>query len=81
MLDMPDGDCFITSEHAGLIELCFNLGDSVRAGDVVARVYDATRTGAPPVEYLAKRDGLLACRHFPGLVQCGDTLAVLGVVV
>jgi N-alpha-acetyl-L-2,4-diaminobutyrate deacetylase len=30
---------------------------------------------------LAKRDGLLACRHFPGLVQCGDTIAVLGVVV
>ncbi|MCY1266766.1 N-alpha-acetyl-L-2,4-diaminobutyric acid deacetylase [compost metagenome] len=81
MLDMPDGDCFITSEHPGLIELCFNLGDSIRAGDVVARIYDASRTGVPPVEYLAKRDGLLACRHFPGLVQCGDTIAVLGVVV
>ncbi|MNP50855.1 Succinylglutamate desuccinylase / Aspartoacylase family protein [compost metagenome] len=81
MLDMPDGDCFITSEHAGLIELCFNLGDSIRAGDVVARIYDATRTGVPPVEYLAKRDGVLACRHFPGLVQCGDTIAVLGVIV
>ncbi|WP_336331477.1 N(2)-acetyl-L-2,4-diaminobutanoate deacetylase DoeB [Pseudomonas putida] len=81
MLDMPDGDCFITSEHAGLIELCFNLGDPIRGGDVVARIYDATRTGVPPVEYLAKRDGVLACRHFPGLVQCGDTIAVLGVIV
>ena len=81
MLDMPDAECFITSEHAGLIELCFNLGEPIRAGDVVARVYDASRTGVPPIEYLAKRDGLLACRHFPGLVQCGDTIAVLGVIV
>lgn len=81
MLDMPNGDCFITSEHTGLIELCFNLGDSVRTGDVVARIYDATRTGVPPIEYLARCDGILACRHFPGLVQCGDTIAVLGVVV
>lgn len=81
MLDMPDAECFITSEHAGLIELCFNLGEPIRAGDVVARVYDSSRTGVPPIEYLAKRDGLLACRHFPGLVQCGDTIAVLGVIV
>lgn len=81
MLDMPDAECFITSEHAGLIELCFNLGEPIRTGDVVARVYDASRTGVPPIEYLAKRDGLLACRHFPGLVQCGDTIAVLGVIV
>lgn len=81
MLDMPDAECFITSEHSGLIELCFNLGEPIRTGDVVARVYDASRTGVPPIEYLAKRDGLLACRHFPGLVQCGDTIAVLGVIV
>jgi len=76
-LDMPDDNCFIASEHAGLIEYCFNLGDQVSKGDVIARVYDVTRTGVAPTEYKAQRDGLLACRHFPGLVQCGDTIAVL----
>jgi len=31
------------------------------------------------VEYTAYRDGVVAGRHFPGLVQSGDTLAVIAV--
>jgi N-alpha-acetyl-L-2,4-diaminobutyrate deacetylase len=81
LLDMPDGSCYATSEHAGLLEMCRDLGDMVKAGDVLARVYDITRTGAAPVEYRAKRDGLLAARHFPGLVQTGDTVAVVADIV
>jgi N2-acetyl-L-2,4-diaminobutanoate deacetylase len=81
LLDMPDGTCYTTSEHDGLLELCKDLGDIVEAGDVIARIYDATRTGAPPVEYRARRGGLLAARHFPGLVHIGDTVAVVADVV
>jgi N-alpha-acetyl-L-2,4-diaminobutyrate deacetylase len=81
MLDMPDGSCFVASEHDGLLEMCRDLGDQVRKGEVIARVHDIKRTGAAPVEYRAGRDGLLAARHFPGLVQCGDTLAVVAEMV
>lgn len=81
MLDMPDGDCFITCVNEGLLEMCQDLGASVAAGDVLARVHDVTRTGVPAVEYCAKRSGLLAARHFPGLIGCGDTLAVVAEVV
>ncbi|KAB0493979.1 N(2)-acetyl-L-2,4-diaminobutanoate deacetylase DoeB [Pseudomonas vancouverensis] len=81
MLDMPDSDCFIASEHDGLLEMCRDLGDHVDQGEVIARVYDATRSGVAPVEYRAARRGLLAARHFPGLVQCGDTLAVIAEVL
>jgi N-alpha-acetyl-L-2,4-diaminobutyrate deacetylase len=81
LLDMPDASCYTTSEHDGLLEMCRDLGDSVQAGDVLARVYDATRTGAPAVEYVARRSGLLAARHFPGLVQIGDTVAVVADIV
>ncbi|HTH60108.1 MAG TPA: N(2)-acetyl-L-2,4-diaminobutanoate deacetylase DoeB [Paraburkholderia sp.] len=81
MLDMPDGDCFTTSEHHGLLEMCRDLGDMVDKGDVLARVHDVNRTGAAPVEYVAKRAGLVAARHFPGLVQAGDTIAVVAEVV
>lgn len=81
MLDMPDGDCFIASEHDGLLEMCRDLGEQVRQGDVIARIHDIRRTGSAPVEYRARRDGLLAARHFPGLVQCGDTLAVIADVL
>ncbi len=81
MLDMPDGDCFIASEHDGLLEMCRDLGDNVEQGEVIARVYDATRSGAASVEYRAARSGLLAARHFPGLVRCGDTIAVIADVL
>ena len=81
MLDMPDGDCFIASEHDGLLEMCRDLGEQVRQGDVIARIHDIRRTGSAPGEYRARRDGLLAARHFPGLVQCGDTLAVIADVL
>jgi N-alpha-acetyl-L-2,4-diaminobutyrate deacetylase len=48
---------------------------------VIARIYDASRTGVAPVEYRARRGGLLAARHFPGLVRIGDTVAVVADVV
>lgn len=81
LLDMPDGDCFIASEHDGLLEMCRDLGETVSQGEVIARIHDIRRTGSAPVEYRARRSGLLAARHFPGLVQCGDTLAVIADVL
>ena len=81
LLDMPDARCYTTSEHRGLLEMCRDLGEMVEAGDVLARVHDIDRTGARPVEYMARRSGLLAARHFPGLVQAGDTVAVVADVV
>lgn len=81
LLDMPDSSCYTTSEHRGLLEMCRDLGETVQAGDVLARVYDIDRTGSQPVEYRAQRAGLLAARHFPGLVQAGDTVAVVADVV
>jgi N2-acetyl-L-2,4-diaminobutanoate deacetylase len=81
LLDMPDGTCYTTSEHTGLLEICLDLGSFVNEGDVIARVHDMTRTGAEPVEYRAKRAGLVAARHFPGLVQTGDTVAVVADIV
>jgi ectoine utilization protein EutE len=76
-LDMPSDDCFIFAQDDGLIEPCIDLGDPVRAGDVIARVHPIGRTGQTPAEYRAKLDGVLAARHFPGLVKMGDCLAVV----
>jgi N-alpha-acetyl-L-2,4-diaminobutyrate deacetylase len=76
-LAMPSGDCYVTSETTGLLEMCVDLGASLRKGELVARVHDCERTGQAPVEYHAKLDGLLASRHFPGLVNLGDTIAVI----
>jgi N-alpha-acetyl-L-2,4-diaminobutyrate deacetylase len=80
-LDMPDGDCFVTSEHEGLVEPCVGLGDPVAKGDTVARIHDLTRTGVPAAEYRARRGGVLAGRHFPGRIGMGDCLGVVAEVI
>ncbi|MBZ9559897.1 MULTISPECIES: N(2)-acetyl-L-2,4-diaminobutanoate deacetylase DoeB [Modicisalibacter] len=80
-VDMPDASCYVQSEHTGLLELTVTLGDTVEQGQVIARVYDMTRTGADPVEYHAQRSGLMLARRFPAQVNMGDTIAVIGEVV
>lgn len=80
-VDMPDASCYVQSEHTGLLELTLALGDTVEKGQVIARVYDMTRTGAAPVEYRAARNGLLVARRFPAQVNMGDTIAVIAEVV
>lgn len=80
-LDMPSADCFIFSETDGLIEPCVDLGDRVTAGDLIARVHSATRTGEAPVDYHARLSGILAARHAPGLIGIGDCLGVVATLV
>ena len=79
LLDMPSADCFTFADADGMLELAVDLGDPVRAGDVLARIWPIDRTGKAPAEYRAELDGLLIARHFPGLAQAGDSLAVVGV--
>lgn len=80
-LDMPSADCFGFSQEEGLVEFLKDLGDPVGKGEVVARIYPIGRTGAEPFEHRAAFDGLLAARHFPGLVKPGDCLAVIAIEV
>ncbi len=80
-LDMPDASCYLQSEHTGLLELELVLGDRVEKGQVIARIYDMTRSGAEPVEYRAARDGMLVAKRFPSLVNMGDTIAVVAEIV
>ncbi|MEM7172719.1 MAG: N(2)-acetyl-L-2,4-diaminobutanoate deacetylase DoeB [Pseudomonadota bacterium] len=80
-LDMPDGKCFVTSESNGLVEFCVDLGEEVRAGDLLAKVYDVERSGGKPRSYKAPIDGFLAGRHYPGLIAMGDFMAMIAIPV
>jgi N-alpha-acetyl-L-2,4-diaminobutyrate deacetylase len=81
MVDMPSSECFTFSEQDGLIESCVELGQPIRKGDVLAQIWPADRTGAQPAQYRAAMDGMLAGRHFPGLVKTGDCVAVTAQIV
>jgi N-alpha-acetyl-L-2,4-diaminobutyrate deacetylase len=78
-LDMPSADCFCFAEDDGLIETMIDLGEPVREGDVLARIHAIGRTGIAPSEIRARLSGILAARHFPGLVKTGDCAAVIAV--
>jgi N-alpha-acetyl-L-2,4-diaminobutyrate deacetylase len=78
-LDMPSGECFTFAEDAGLFEPVVDLGGTLAAGDVIARIHPVNRTGLAPVELRARLGGLVAARHVPGLVQPGDCAAVVAV--
>ncbi|TPL96549.1 N(2)-acetyl-L-2,4-diaminobutanoate deacetylase DoeB [Mesorhizobium sp. B2-3-10] len=80
-LDMPSGDCFCFAEDDGMIETMVDLGEPVEEGAVVARIHSTGRTGVAPQEIRAKMSGMLAARHFPGLVKAGDCAAVVAVKV
>lgn len=78
-LTMPDDDCYLFSESDGLFEMMIDLGDPVKAGDLIARIWPQDRTGVAPQEFRAKREGIVISRHFPGLIKAGDCVAVIGV--
>ena len=77
---MPDGNCFSFAEDGGLIEFVRDLGDVLHAGETVALIYPTGRTGLTPLAVKAKMDGILAARHYPGLVKPGDCVSVLAQV-
>ncbi|MGR3915086.1 MAG: N(2)-acetyl-L-2,4-diaminobutanoate deacetylase DoeB [Gammaproteobacteria bacterium] len=68
---------FIRSAHAGLLELLADPGARVSAGHPLAKIYDITRSGAPPVVYDAPLGGIVVGRHHPGLVRHGDMIAAV----
>jgi N-alpha-acetyl-L-2,4-diaminobutyrate deacetylase len=80
-LDMPSDDCFVFAEDGGLIETMIDLGEPIKKGQALARIHAIDRTGMAPRIVEAKMSGILAARHFPGLVKSGDCIAVIAVPV
>ncbi|WOS65752.1 N(2)-acetyl-L-2,4-diaminobutanoate deacetylase DoeB [Sinorhizobium fredii] len=80
-LDMPSGDCFAFAEDGGLVEFLVDLGETVERDAVIARIVPVGRTGVKPIDVKARMKGLLAARHYPGLIKAGDCCAVLAVTL
>jgi N-alpha-acetyl-L-2,4-diaminobutyrate deacetylase len=78
---MPSPECFTFTETDGLVAFDVDLGERVRKGDVLARIYSIGQLGTVPIEHHARLDGILAARHVPGLVAIGDCLTVTATVL
>lgn len=77
VLSQDDDTCFHFTNYNGLVDFAVTLGQSVKKGDLIARIWDTAHTGLAPRQFHALMDGVLTARHHPGLVQAGDCLAVL----
>ena len=80
-LNMPDDRSFVCCEHRGLVEPVVSLGDMVHTGDLLAIIHNTDRTAAEPVEYFAKRDGMVIIKHSPSIINMGDNLFVIAAIV
>jgi N-alpha-acetyl-L-2,4-diaminobutyrate deacetylase len=80
-IDTTEGDCFYLSEASGLFEMAADLGETVSTGAVIARIWPTERSGRAPMEVRARQGGIVAARHFPGLVAPGDCVAVVANLV
>ena len=76
-LDMQQDNAYVFSQHNGLLEPCVVLGDSVRKGDLISKVYSTERSGTSPVEYYAASDGIIMGRYYPSLIKIGDCMNVI----
>jgi N-alpha-acetyl-L-2,4-diaminobutyrate deacetylase len=77
LMHVPDGDCFVVAEEAGMYEVLVDLGAEVRAGDPVGQTHFIETPARAPRVYRAERPGTLVCRHVSGLARSGDCLAVI----
>ncbi len=78
-IDTTGGDCFHFSPCDGMLEMLFDLADDVAKGDTIARIWPLDGSGQKPADVISNETGILAARHFPGLIKHGDCLAVVAV--
>ncbi|MGN6404563.1 succinylglutamate desuccinylase [Sinomonas sp.] len=69
----------VRSTMAGLMEPLVELGQSVSAGDVVARVHSVEELDRPAKDFHAPLGGVVAVVRHPALVNVGTTLVNIAV--
>ncbi|MEX2407692.1 MAG: succinylglutamate desuccinylase/aspartoacylase family protein, partial [Rhodovibrionaceae bacterium] len=77
LLHTPEQGAFVVSRHQGMVEVLADIGSEVQAGQPLCRIHDFEDIDTPPEDYPAPIGGMLYCRHYPGLVERGDCLAVI----
>ena len=77
LMNMPDSDCYIIGDDAGIYEALIDLNSPVDTGDAVGQVHFPEKPDRPPVVYRAARAGTLIGRTHKALVGSGDFLALI----
>jgi len=78
ILDVGGADYYVHSPEAGVLEPMVELGDTVEAGQLAARLHTPETPWLPPVEVCFPRGGFVLCKRIPARTQRGDCLFHIG---
>ncbi|MFK7869240.1 MAG: N(2)-acetyl-L-2,4-diaminobutanoate deacetylase DoeB [Roseobacter sp.] len=76
-IDTTEAGCFHFAPCEGMLEMLVDLGAEVMTGDQIAQIWSLYGVGDAPATVHSTQTGILAARHFPGLIKPGDCLAVV----
>lgn len=77
MMEVPDGACYAMAMEDGIYEPLHDLYSDVEAGTPIGQIHFITSPERSPQLVIAETRGVVYARHAPGLVQKGDTVAIL----
>jgi N-alpha-acetyl-L-2,4-diaminobutyrate deacetylase len=68
---------YLLAPESGIFEICVDLGQMVREGDLVGAIHHLERTDRAPEPIIARSSGYLITARVPCLTQQGDCVAVI----
>lgn len=77
ILEVPEPDFYHVAPVGGIYESHHELLATVENGAVLGRIHSLIEPGSVPRSIQAQREGILIVTRGPGLVETGDTVAVL----
>lgn len=77
MLEVSSHKNYVIAPHAGLLEMCKEVGDDVYMGSPLAKIIQHGNTGPDTVVIKADRNGILMSHHYRGLIEQGDCVAIV----
>ena len=78
ILRATDPDDYVMAPGTGSIELLVELGDHVRAGQMVARIHRLDDLEGPPVDVTARTAGVVCAVRAPAPTERGECVCVIG---
>jgi len=78
-MDTPEGRSSVVSYHEGMVDFFVDLGEEIKEGEPLARIWNYQNPEDDPVLYTAPQSGILYARHGPGLIKRGDAIAYVAI--
>lgn len=77
LLQTPDRECYVIAEETGIYEPYFDLGDTVRRGQVMGEIHSLQHPARKSLSVVARRSGLLLAKRPLANTSVGDCLGII----